>query len=151
MSRLWSEHDQYLLRVQRRRFDASVPTVVLEDACARAWTLAWIHRDRVREENPVGWLVTVARREVLAELRHRRVEVSESPAAAAHTADLEVAFEARQCLELMIHLRPNQRVALGLRAAGFSYREIAERTGKTCTWTNRHLTDGRARLARSRS
>jgi DNA-directed RNA polymerase specialized sigma24 family protein len=37
-------------------------------------------------------------------------------------------------------------VVLTLQLAGYSYKEIAERLGKTYTWVNRHLTEGRAEL-----
>lgn len=145
---LFREHNQYLRQVVRRHFDASVPTAVIEDACASAWTIAWIQRDKLRDENPLGWLVTVARREVLAELRTRRRETSSEDALpiAACAGDPEAALEARQCLVLLTGLRPHQRLALSLQAAGFDYDEIAELAGKTYTWTNRHLTEGRASL-----
>ena len=61
-------------------------------------------------------------------------------------ADPELALERREAVELLNGLGVNQRVALTLRAAGFSYREIAAITGKTYTWTNRHLSEGRARV-----
>jgi RNA polymerase sigma factor (sigma-70 family) len=145
---LFRQHDQYLRKVLRRRFDASVPTAVIEDACASAWAIAWAQREKVHDENPVGWLVTVARREVIAELRRSRPETSSEDALpiAVRADDVEAALEARQCLALLTGLRPNQRLALSLQAAGFDYHEIAELTGKTYTWTNRHLTEGRARL-----
>jgi DNA-directed RNA polymerase specialized sigma24 family protein len=144
---LFREHDQYLHRVLRRRFDASVPTAVIEDACASAWAIAWAHRDRVLDENPVGWLVTVAWRETLALLRKRRVEASSAvPLTFARDGDPEAALEPREGLELVAQLGPNQRLAVGLQAGGFGYQEIAELTGKTYTWTNRHVSEGRARL-----
>jgi DNA-directed RNA polymerase specialized sigma24 family protein len=42
-------------------------------------------------------------------------------------------------------------VVLTLQLAGYSYKEIAERLGKTYTWVNRHLTEGRAELRRRRA
>jgi DNA-directed RNA polymerase specialized sigma24 family protein len=38
--------------------------------------------------------------------------------------------------------RRGQRQALTLWAQGYRYKEIAERLGKTYTWTNRHITEG---------
>ena len=145
---LFREHDRYLHRVLRRRFDSSVPSALIEDACAAAWAMAWAHRERVRDENPVGWLVTVAWREALALLRRREGETSSNArlALAGYGHDPEAALAARECLQLLTRLGPNQRLALGLQAGGFGYREIAELTGHTYTWTNRHLTEGRARL-----
>jgi RNA polymerase sigma-70 factor, ECF subfamily len=144
---LFREHDQYLHRVLRRRLRGSAPMALIEDACASTWAIAWKHRERVPEENPVGWLVTVAWREALAQLRKRGAETSaELPLAYACDGDPEAAYEARERLRLLARLGPNQRIAVGLRAGGFSYDEIAELTGKTYTWTNRHINEGRARL-----
>jgi DNA-directed RNA polymerase specialized sigma24 family protein len=112
--------------------------------------IAWARQERVPEENPVGWLITVARREALVLLRKRGREACSEGllevAGAGHDPHAEA--EARECLELLAELNPNQRLALGLQAAGFRYREIAEVTGNTITWTNRHITEGRARLRR---
>jgi RNA polymerase sigma factor (sigma-70 family) len=145
---LFREHDQYLRKVLRHRFDASVPTAVIEDACASAWAIAWTKRETVHDGNPLGWLVTVARREVLADLRRRRRETSSEDALPidVRTGDSEAALEARQSLALIARLSPNQRLALSLQAGGFHYQEIAQLTGKTYTWSNRHVTEGRARL-----
>jgi len=46
----------------------------------------------------------------------------------------------------LIHLTPDQRTALILLAAGFSYREIADRRGWTYTKVNRSIAEGRAAL-----
>jgi len=51
---LFREHDQYLRKVLRRRFGASVPAAVIEDGCASAWTIAWAQREKVHDENPLG-------------------------------------------------------------------------------------------------
>jgi RNA polymerase sigma factor (sigma-70 family) len=46
-------------------------------------------------------------------------------------------------------LKPDQRMALILRAAGFSYREIGERRGWTYTKVNRCVNEGRSALRAS--
>src|SRR5215211_7290267 len=71
---LFREHADELRRTLRRRFDASVPDGLIEDACGATWAIAWAKRYQIREENPMGWLFTVARREALALLRKRRFE-----------------------------------------------------------------------------
>jgi DNA-directed RNA polymerase specialized sigma24 family protein len=43
-------------------------------------------------------------------------------------------------------LKPDERTAIGLAAAGYSYGEIAERRGWTKTKVNRCLYEGRAAL-----
>jgi RNA polymerase sigma factor (sigma-70 family) len=145
---LFREHDRQLYRAVRRRFGPSVPDALIEDACASAWTIAWAKHEHVRDENPVGWLITVAWHEALALLRKRGREVCSGalPELAVAEHDPQANAEARECLEFLAELNPNQRLALSLRAAGLGYREIAEVTGKTITWTNRHITEGRARL-----
>jgi RNA polymerase sigma-70 factor (ECF subfamily) len=145
---LFREQDAHLRRTLRRRFNSAVPDVLIEDACASAWAIAWKRRDAIPEENPVGWLVVVARNELLGLLRQRRAETPAEPPASAGApmADPELALERREAVELLNGLGVNQRVALTLRAAGFSYREIAAITGKTHTWTNRHISEGRARV-----
>jgi DNA-directed RNA polymerase specialized sigma24 family protein len=46
-------------------------------------------------------------------------------------------------------LTDNQRAALTLWAHGYRYKEIAQRLGKTYTWTNRHITEGLAAQRRT--
>jgi DNA-directed RNA polymerase specialized sigma24 family protein len=45
-------------------------------------------------------------------------------------------------------LKPDERTALGLLAAGFSYKEIGRRRGWTYTKVNRCIAEGRAALRR---
>lgn len=145
---LFREQDAHLRRTLRRRFNWAVPDATIEDACASAWAIAWRRRHAIPDENPVAWLVVVARNELLGILRKRRGEtLSEPPAGLIDPlADPEVALHRRFTLELLTELNPNQRLVLTLGAAGFSYCEITELTGRTYTWTNRHISEGRARL-----
>lgn len=145
---LYRECSDDLYRALRRRFDRSVPDALVEDACQAAWMIAWTHRDRISDESPMGWLVTVARHELLALLRAGRHEFAtgEEAIAVDRRCDLELALDAREALETLATLSTNQRRALSLKAAGYSYGELAELTGKTYTWVNRHLSEGRARL-----
>jgi DNA-directed RNA polymerase specialized sigma24 family protein len=46
-------------------------------------------------------------------------------------------------------LRWRRRRALVLQAAGYSYKEIAEKLGVTYTNVNRHITEGRAELRKA--
>src|SRR5215211_5485159 len=147
---LFREHADELRRALRRRFDASVPDALIEDACGATWAIAWAKREQIREDNPMGWLFTVARHEVLALLRKRRFEAPapELLEPVDRCASPDVAVEAREALELLAQLGANQRLAVGLRVAGYSYREVVAVTGKTYTWTNRHVAEGTARLRR---
>ena len=131
---LYRECSDDLYRALRRRFDRSVPDQLIEDACQATWTIAWTHRNKVEGESPFAWLVTVALHEAFALLRKGRRERSSTEAAERldERSDLELALAARE--------------ALALQAAGYSYAELAAIAGKSLTWANRHITEGRARL-----
>lgn len=122
---------------------------IAEEAC----TLAWLQLLRLQPERTdtlVGWLYTVAKHEAYALLRRRRREVAHDelepdPAAAAAGDPFEQLAQV-DLLALIGQLSPQQRLALGLFARGYSYREICAATGKSYTWVNRHITEGRARI-----
>ena len=116
----------------------------------------------------VGWLRVVARNEGLRLLRiSRREPFLEDRPHPRHDAasgepldwqellpapvDTELAVEARELLRALAGLRWHQRTVLTLQLAGYSYKEIAARLGRTYTWVNRHLTEGRAELRRRRA
>lgn len=140
-------HAEELRVALRRRFDSSVPDVVIEDACGSTWLIAWTKRYEVRDGNPMGWLVTVAFHEALALLRNRRFErQSDGPEPEDVRTHPSLITEAHETLGLLAGLTPNQRLALSLQLAGYSYEELAELTGKTYTWANRHISEGRAAL-----
>ena len=158
---LFLEHQRFLLRVTARRFGGSQE--LAEDACAFAW-LQLLHYQPDREA-VAGWLRVVARNEGLRLLRISRREPfledrryqPNDPASGepldwqellAAPGDTELAVEARELLRGLAGLRWHQRTVLALQLAGYSYKEIAERLGKTYTWVNRHLTEGRAELRR---
>jgi DNA-directed RNA polymerase specialized sigma24 family protein len=60
--------------------------------------------------------------------------------------DVELAVEAREALHALAGLRWRRRRMLVLRAAGYSYKEIAEMLSVTYTNVNGHVTGGRAEL-----
>jgi RNA polymerase sigma factor (sigma-70 family) len=158
---LFLEHQDFLVRVTARRFGGSQE--LAEDACAFAWLQ--LLRCQPDREAVVGWLRVVARNEGLRLLRIRRREpfLEDRPCLRSDPAsgeplgwqellpaadDIEVAVEARELLRALAGLRWHQRTALTLQLAGYSYNEIAQRLGRTYTWVNRHLTEGRAELRR---
>ncbi len=142
-------HADELRLALRRRFDSSVPDVVIEDACGSTWLIAWAKRYEVRDGNPMGWLVTVtvAFHEAMALLGKRRFErQGDRPETEDVRTHPGLITEAHETLEPLAGLTPNQRLALSLQLAGYSYEEVAELTGKTYTWANRHISEGRAAL-----
>jgi DNA-directed RNA polymerase specialized sigma24 family protein len=107
------------------------------------------------EAPPLAWLTLVLKRRCWRIREARRHEAGEllpgaeteagrwagsPPDPGATVVDLE---EARMRLR---GLKPDQRTAIGLAAAGYSYGEIAERRGWTKTKVNRCLYEGRAAL-----
>ena len=115
-----------------------------DDACAFAWAQLCATQPE-RHEHLVAWLRTTAIREGwrLAQLARR--ESAPTPAgdeddteaaweerlAAAET--LEHALDGRAAVEVLTSLRRREARYLALLAAGYSYREIAEREGVTYT------------------
>jgi RNA polymerase sigma factor (sigma-70 family) len=104
---------------------------------------------------PLAWLTLVAKRKCWRARGSRRQEVGEllpgaeaeagrlmgpPPETEGRVVDLE---EARARLR---GLKPDERTAVGLHAAGFAYGEIAEQRGWTKTKVNRCLYEGRAAL-----
>jgi DNA-directed RNA polymerase specialized sigma24 family protein len=154
VERLYREHSDDLLRALRNRFTrASVPDALIEDACGQAWAIAWRQRGQIEADNPLGWMVVVATHEAYALLRKRRLEAPDEfingDAAAARRGDPELALEAREALEALCKLKPHQCLALGLKAAGFRYQEIQAITGRSYTWVNRHVSEGKRALKES--
>jgi RNA polymerase sigma factor (sigma-70 family) len=146
VERLFRSHSDQLIVVVQARF-SRVPRWTVEEACAEAWLIAWRYRDAVDDANAFGWLYVVARN-VLLELVRRHASqqpLDELPeaVACATSNDPELVVEAREALRALAALRPNQRRALALQIAGFSYEEIRAIEAVTLTWVNRHVTEGR--------
>lgn len=150
VERLYLESAEQLRRCVRARFSrTSVPDAVIEDACAQAWLIAWRHRERIEPDSPIGWLIVVAVNEVLALLRKRRgeacAELSESDGTSL-IGDIDRALEFQDLVTALAGLKPQQQTTLLLKAAGFRYDEIERITGRTYTWVNRHISEGRRAL-----
>jgi RNA polymerase sigma factor (sigma-70 family) len=160
-AQLFRRHADWLVRLTRHRLRCS--QALAEDACAHAW-LQLCRTQPDRTKNLPGWLRVVALHEGLRLLRvagreplveevcnqehapeagERRVPVEERVEA---PVDVELAVEAREALRALAGLRWRRRRVLALRAAGYSYQEIADKLAVTYTNVNRHLTEGRAEL-----
>ncbi len=125
-----------------------------EEACQRAVELLVRHNRRI-EEWALAWLRTLAKYEAFAIGRaRRRIEPVEEEvldrvrAAEAATVDdfcerIDLRERARRELP---RLKPRERRALGLLAAGHSYLEICQLTGWTYAKVNRCIREGRAAL-----
>lgn len=122
---------------------------IAEEAC----TLAWVQLLRLkpqRSDTLGGWLYVTAKHEAYRILRERAREdgggVQVRGDSAPRAPDPFEALTHRDQLALMRHLSAPQRLTVSLHAAGYSYKEISAATGKTYTWVNRHITEGRAQL-----
>ena len=101
------------------------------------------------------WLHTVIKHEALAVRRLRERSVAPEEAGTAETAappeggPEETASDrerVRFTAEALGTLKPNELQCLVLKALGYSYDEISERTGFSWTKVNRSLTEGRRRF-----
>jgi RNA polymerase sigma factor (sigma-70 family) len=137
---LYRRHAAQLVRVVQGRL--GVAPEVAEDACSIAWMQ--LVRTQPPRDNVMGWLYTVAKYEVYSAYRkQQREQPAEDlpPVVGARPPEEEV--EAKDKLRLVRKLKPQQRLALLMKAEGFKYDEICRLTGKTYTWVNRHITEGR--------
>jgi RNA polymerase sigma factor (sigma-70 family) len=101
------------------------------------------------------WLHTVIKHEALALRRQRERLLASGRAPAGSTAPESVAGpdegavereRVRQTAEALTQLKPSEVQCLLLKALGYSYGEIAARTGFSWTKVNRSLTEGRKRF-----
>jgi RNA polymerase sigma factor (sigma-70 family) len=150
--RLVQQHAAELLRFARRFSHCADDA---HDAYQR--TIEILVR-RLRSDppaHPLAWVRTVLRHEALAVRREReqllgRDEVDLDRHEGRHLedpAERAVGHERlRHTAEALQRLKPQEVMALVLRAEGLSYREICIRTGWTYTRTNRAVSEGRRAL-----
>lgn len=141
IEQLFREHHQDLVARLVRRL--AIPEDLAEDAAARAWERLLIRRPTGHVE---GWLYTVAKHEAFDLMAQCRREIPVASTSRNEGRDLASVLEARRSLRLIAQLKPQQREVLCLRAQGHSYDSICRVTGRSYTWVNRHLTEGRREL-----
>jgi DNA-directed RNA polymerase specialized sigma24 family protein len=101
---------------------------------------------------PLAWLTTTLKRACWARshrsgpARSGELGVLEAIPSTAAGPEAQM-IERSEARRRLADLRPDERTVLGFQAAGFSYREIAERRGWTYTKVNRCINEGRAALA----
>jgi RNA polymerase sigma factor (sigma-70 family) len=131
----------------------SICTADAEDACQRGLEILLTKAPTSDRAELRAWLFTVVKHEALA-VRHQR----ERARAGGGVEELEALVpddrdgpaeragrteHSRRAAEAMTHLKPAELRCMLLKAMGFSYREIAQRTGYSHTKVNRCLTEGR--------
>ncbi|MGA8746048.1 MAG: sigma-70 family RNA polymerase sigma factor, partial [Solirubrobacterales bacterium] len=156
--RLYREHYPYLLRIAAK----NAPTHAdAEEAVGEAFT------NFVRAYNldsgapPLAWVILATKRSCWDRYRHYHLDriaaqrtdrtggesvsyFDSIPSGASGTEDLVAEID--EVRTQLAALKPDERTAISLRAAGFSYGEIAERQHWTFTKVNRCLAEGRAAL-----
>jgi RNA polymerase sigma factor (sigma-70 family) len=147
---LVAEHDAALRRTARRH---SLCAADAEDAYQRALLVALRKAPDVDTATLARWMHVVTKREAWAvrRARERAIGGAEVPRSlpAPGPEPLELA-ERRERIALtaraLATLKPAERRALALLAAGLSYAEIGELMGWSHTKVNRLLAEGRAAL-----
>jgi DNA-directed RNA polymerase specialized sigma24 family protein len=157
---IYTERYAYLLRIAKRNAASAADA---EEALQDAFTFFLADYDPAAGAHPLAWLTTTVKRRAwrlrdnahldrrvasLPESRHEEpIGLIERRPADPRPLPDRVADrdEARRRLR---RLKPDQRVALVLKAAGYSYDEIGVRGGWSFTKTNRCLVEGRAALRR---
>jgi RNA polymerase sigma factor (sigma-70 family) len=130
------------------------PRPLIEDACQSAWNRLWLHRQQVRRETALSWRVTTAVHEALRLLRvqagllslEREIEELGDGAVPAHAPPAADLYELRTRLEGIRSLSRRQQQLLWLHGLGFSYAEIAARTGSTTRTVERQMLRGKRKL-----
>ena len=145
LAELYGQLSKRLERIVRR--DVRAPAPVIEDACQFAWVTLVSHRDRVRQATTLPWLVKTAQHEafklVRRECRDHSLEATLESAGDAPlrltAPDPHELAAAHEQLEQLQDLPPRQQRLMWLQGLGFSYAEMAERTGDTNRTVERQL------------
>jgi RNA polymerase sigma factor (sigma-70 family) len=159
---LYAQRRDYLLAIARRN---AVNAADVEEALQEAIVSFIRHFDPDRGAPPLAWLTLTLKRQCWRQRREAHLERrlgqeaergGEEPGSVlesipSRTAGPEELLLKREAVRIRLgRLRPDQRTALLLQAAGYSYREIGERCGWTHTKVNRCVNEGRAALRRGR-
>jgi RNA polymerase sigma factor (sigma-70 family) len=155
---LYRERYNYLLRIAVKHAASREDA---EEAVQFAF-LAFVEKfDPESGSPPLGWLTLTLERRCWAARRHMHLDRSAGQEAAPDSAGRSFAAESipsadtgpEQLVELiddarsrLAALKPAERRALSLIAAGCSYSEVGEIAGWTYTKTNRCVSEGRASL-----
>ncbi len=154
-SELYRVHARALERKVAAKIQTSHQTV--QDACSFAWLQLLTHD--VSDEHALGWLVVVAARHALRlhqrSLRTEPLPASEDgeplelPDPADGIAAREQLIDACALLE-HARLTERQRRMVAMQAAGYSVKEISQRTGDSMLTVQRQLLSAHRRIRQVR-
>jgi RNA polymerase sigma factor (sigma-70 family) len=159
-SELYAERHDYLLAIARRNAHTEADAA---EALQEAFASFLRAFDPDGGAPPLAWLTLTLKRQCWRQRREAHLDRNYGQEAEAGGQELGSFLEALTSLgpdpaervlereegrRQLRRLKPDERTALGMCAAGFSYAEIAERRGWTYTKVNRCLSEGRAALRR---
>jgi RNA polymerase sigma factor (sigma-70 family) len=152
---LFAERHDFLLAIARRNAHTEVDAV---EAVQEAFASFLAHFDSQGGAPPIAWLVLTLKRQCWRQRRVARLDLQAGPPRDGEDVLESLASSAPETAERVIEredarrrlacLKPDERTALGLFAAGLSYEEIGRRRGWTYTKVNRCISEGRAALRR---
>ena len=144
---LVARHDAALRRTARRH---SFCAADAEDAYQRALLVVLRKAPEIGAAALARWMHAVTRNEARAVRRERERLMGGQPSHLFAGPDPHERAESREQVAFtaraLATLKPQERRAIGLLAAGLSYAEIGELCGWTHTKVNRCLAEGRATL-----
>ncbi len=155
---LYADKYRYLMKIARRN---AVNEADAEEALQETFANFLRRFDPAGEAPPLAWLTLALKRQCwrLRDNAHldRRVAALPESSHEEPTGLIEKrradsrSFPERladrdEARRRLLRLKPDQRTALLLKAAGFSYKEIGSHRGWTYTKVNRCVTEGRAAL-----
>jgi RNA polymerase sigma factor (sigma-70 family) len=159
---LYTERHDYLLAIARRNAHTEADAA---EALQEAFASFIAKFDPNRGAPPLAWLTLTLKRQCWRQRREAHLDRHFGQEAQTGREELGSFLEALHSLELdpaerviereegrrrLRRLKPNERTALGMRAAGLSYKEIGERRGWTYTKVNRCISEGRTALRKDR-
>jgi len=142
---LFEANHAQLLKIVRAAVNASPQTI--EDACAFAWVQ--LLRYQPERRHLMSWLVKVATREAWRLTGQEWQAAADAPALEAATSEEPTTDDRLECLEVttaLLALGREESELVLLAAAGYSYLEITEVTGRTRRAVERRLKRARAHL-----
>jgi RNA polymerase sigma factor (sigma-70 family) len=157
-TQIYAERRDYLLAIARRK---AVNNADAEEALQEAFIAFIRHYDPERGAPPLAWLTLTLKRECGAKRRKAHLDRYVGQEAERGGGELgfvlesipspttgleELALKRDEARRLLGRLKPNQRIALILQAAGYSYAEIGEGRSWSYTKVNRCVNEGRAAL-----
>jgi RNA polymerase sigma factor (sigma-70 family) len=157
-SQIYAEKQDYLIAIARRNAHTEADAA---EALQEAFVSFIAHFDPERGAPPLAWLTLTLKRQCWRQRREAHLDRHLGQEAERGGEELGSFLDALSSLEpdpaervverdegrrRLARLKPDERTAVGLFAAGFSYTEIGQLRRWTYTKVNRCLAEGRAAL-----